>query len=635
MRLKNETAGEKSMAKRKRIRAVQTFFVAGMVILLACLFDYRYAMNDDVFIHAIISGRYSGTPDVHNIQIILLLNGVFVLLYRICSFVPWFGIFMVSAQFFSFYGIVMCLEKSLNGEAAAGVKGVERDTADSGAEGDGMPKKSAFPAWRFVLPVAGGLLLMGLMLQEMLMIQYTYTAALVLTSATLRLYCAREEGLSARRSFWRHFGILAQFLLAFCLRTEIFLFLLPFSALLTVIRYHKDNGFRMVGRELKCFGLFWGVLLFCVLGLYGADRIGYAGQDWGEYRKVFEYRTRLYDFLALPEYGENQEFYEEAGISRVQYELLKNYNFSLDERITGDTLKKVVEYADEKRISQYRGAEKLYMKMFTLPFREGLWTYSHRALFDPKVAGDDYPWNFVCAALYLVLLFLTCFTKKVRNIVYMLLLFSGRSALWMYLILGQRTPTRVTHSLFVIEIACLLTLVFEELKLLGKTGGPRRTGWLYAGISALFLCGAGAVMINGWGSVSCFYRETVEFNREWRELLDYCGSQEDCFFFLDVYSTVNYSEEIFGGGYDRTDNYDICGGWLAKSPLCTEKYEKFGFSSPREALIYRDNVFFVAQRECDLEWLTELYAEYGIRVEPEYREEVAGQFDIIKLRIVE
>lgn len=630
------------MTERKRFRVVQAVFVAGAVILLACLFDYRYAMNDDVFIHAIISGRYSGSPDAHNIQISFLLNGVFVLLYRICAFVPWFGIFMVSAQFLSLYGIVICLGKSLDRTAPIGAdieeQAAEPETAESDIaeqESGIKRRKSPFLSWRFLLSAAGSLLLLGLMLQEMLMIQYTYTAALVLTSATLRLYCAKEKRLSVKQSFRRYLGILAQFLLAFCLRTEIFLFLLPFSVLLTVIRYHKDNGFRIVGRELKHFGLFWGALLFCVLGLYGADRVGYAGQDWGEYQKVFEYRTRLYDFLALPEYERNQEFYEEAGITRVQYELLKNYNFSLDERITSDTLKKVVEYVDEKRISQYRGIEKLYMKMFTMPFREGLWSYSHRVLFDPKVAGDDYPWNFVCAALYSVLLLLTCFTKRVRNIVYMLLLFFGRSALWMYLILGQRTPARVTHSLFVIEIVCLLVLVFEELNLLEKTGGRRRAGWLYAGISVLFLCGAGAVMINGWGTFSRFYRETVEFNREWRELLDYCNRQEDCFFFLDVYSTVNYSEEIFGGEYDRADNYDICGGWLAKSPLCVGKYEKFGFSSPREALIYEDNVFFVAQRECDLEWLTELYAEYGIRVEPEYRTEVAGQFDIIKLRVAE
>lgn len=594
------------MTKRKYIRITEAAFLVGMWILLALFFDYWYAMNDDVLIHGILSGQYSGMPNAHNISSHILLNWVFVLLYRLCSFVPWFGVFVVSVQFCSLYGIIMCLERKMKLQTR----------------------------WHHAFFVIVNLLLMGLMLQELVVVQYTYTAALLMTSATIQLSCIEDEKLRRHRGFWPYFGILMQYLLVFCLRAEISLFLLPFSAVLLVIGYHKRNGLHVVGWELKRLGLFWGILLLCIAGLHGAEGLGYGSNGWADYRKIDQYRTQLYDFLTLPAYQENQDFYEEAGISEVQYELLKNYNFSLDESITSDTLQKVVDYANENRISQYTGLEKVYMQFFTLPLREGIWSYSHRILFDPEVAMGDYPWNFVCAALYLALLLLTCVTKRAWNLAYLLLLFTVRSTLWMYIILKQRTPERVTHSLFIIEIVCLLALIFEEMSFLHTERMQAKIKWLYAGMALVFFCGAGAVTINNGIRFSLSYGNRESLNAQWEELLEYCAQRKDCFYFMDVYSTVNYSEKIFAKTGNGMENYDICGGWLAKSPLCEEKYENFGFTTPGKALIENSNVYFIAEQGNDLDWLIGLYEEYGITTKLEYLEKVAGQFDIISLEVV-
>ena len=102
----------KEIEGRKRsILAAEAAVTAGMLILLACLFDYRYAMNDDVFVNAILSGQYSGTPDVHNVSIGIPLNGLFCLLYRIWGKVPWFGAAMVLCQFFSLCSILSSLDR--------------------------------------------------------------------------------------------------------------------------------------------------------------------------------------------------------------------------------------------------------------------------------------------------------------------------------------------------------------------------------------------------------------------------------------------------------------------------------------------------------------------------------------------
>lgn len=578
---------------------------AGVMLLLACLFDYRYATNDDMFINAILSGKYTGVPDLRNIRVGIPLNALFCLFYRVCPWIPWFGIGLISFQYASLWSILTGLCRKLGGKSPS----------------------------RVISCIAVHLLLVGIMINELVTVQYTYTAALLMASAALRLYDMEDP--FSRRGSLQFAGILLQYLAAFCLRTEIFLFLLPFLFLLILVHYYRNSGLRVNKGELKRWGLVCGALVCGVAAVSLVNRACYRDSRWQEYLRSDKYRVQMYDYLAFPAYDENRDFYEGAGISEVQYQILRNYNFALEEEIDSEMLKSIADYVNEGRTSGYQGLKRVYYQMFTLPLGEGIWSYTHRVLLDTETASEDYPWNIVCGALYFVLLFLTCFSKRVQNLVFLILLFSIRTGLWMYLILRQRMPVRVTHALFLMELACLLLLVLEELAYLEKAGGRKRPGWLYPGLAALLFTGAGIVAGSGLGSFIPEYRDTVAYNEEWEALLDYYGERKENFYFMDVYSIVNYTDRILDGEDSRPGNYDICGGWLAKSPLCREKYDKFGFSLPREALVGQDNVFFVAEQGCDLSWLTALYAEKGIPLQMEYRDTVAGRFDIIKLSVRE
>ncbi|MBD5551859.1 MAG: hypothetical protein HDQ96_11915 [Lachnospiraceae bacterium] len=589
--------------KKFLLKIVEATVVAGVIILFSCLFDYRYAMNDDVFVNAIISGKYSGKPDFHNVSVGTPLNALFCLLYRVSGNVPWFGMVMILCQFYSLYSIIMLLGKKM--------------------------EMGKICTWIYILVL--NILLAGIMVSELVIVQYTYTAALLMASATLGLYCL-DGDFPDKKKVVSFGGILLQYLFAYCLRTEIFLFLLPFSLLLTLIHYYRVSGFRINKNELKKWGVVWGSLICGSILLYVLNAGSYVTEEWKEYKLVDDYRTRLYDFLELPSYEENQEFYQSAEISKVQYELLKNYNFSLDDGITSKTLQNVVDYVNDKRVSEYQGIKKLYYGMFRLPLNEGIWSYCHRVLFDSKLAKEDYPWNIVCMGLYLVFLLLTCLSKRLQNFVYIILMFSMRSVLWMYIILKQRTPPRVTHSLFLIEMVCLLVLIFEEMSWLQKNKISGKYKTISVALSALFLFGACAVAVSSWQSFRGVYAETVTFNEKWEDMLAYCREREDNFYFMDVYSTVNYSETIFTGRYSELDNYDICGGWLAKSPLCAEKYGQFGIASIQTALIENDNVYFVAEEGSDLAWLYALYEEKGITLEPRCQDRVAEHFCVYQLQ---
>ena len=58
-------AVKKFLAGKKGVYAVEAVFILILMCVVPVLFDYHFAMNDDVLIDSIVSGRYSGTPDRH------------------------------------------------------------------------------------------------------------------------------------------------------------------------------------------------------------------------------------------------------------------------------------------------------------------------------------------------------------------------------------------------------------------------------------------------------------------------------------------------------------------------------------------------------------------------------------------
>lgn len=595
------------------IRVVEALVVTGLLLLIAFLYDYRFALNDDVFINDILSGRYSGHPDIHNISVLSPLNMLFVLLYRISTTVPWFGTAMILFQFLSIYQIVICLLRS-------------------------MPSTG-----RSLFAIILTILFSGIMWTELVIVQYTYTCALLMTSALMRLYCTGDF-LGRQGEGFRFLSIFLQLMTAFCLRTEIFLFFLPFLILLMMVQYFNDNGFHFVKRAVLKWCVIWVSILLGCTAMLIINSCSYSGEDYREYRRVDEYRTTLYDFLALPSYQENEAFYQEAGISKSQYDLLENYNFQLDSDITWETIQRIVDYVEESRLRQYSGFKRLYMKYITLPVGDGIWSYRHRLTLDPLFRGDESPWNYVCLALYLAVMVATVCSGRIRNLLYLAMLFAVRSGLWMFLILRQRTPVRVTHSLFLIEIVCLLLLFLETLQRLSGSEIRRKRLTAYFLMTTLFMGGCFVL----WANVtSCQkeYREIVERNGEWEQLTGYCADHEEAFYFMDVYSTVDYAEAIYTGTcgtqsnvmndrkhtYNGMKNYDLAGGWLSKSPLCIEKYGQYGFEDALQGLLEQDNVYWVMKKDRPIQWLIDFCLEKGYEVRPEVVDTIADTFAVYRI----
>ena len=128
-------------------------------------------------------------------------------------------------------------------------------------------------------------------------------------------------------------------------------------------------------------------------------------------------------------------------------------------------------------------------------------------------------------------------------------------------------------------------------------------------------------------------------------LYDYFNEHPDNFYFIDVFSSVSsgdlkekeegpFSEKMFQDVDNSFGNYDIMGGWAAKSPIFQEKMEMAGLTSIEESLLL-DNVYFVQVLSEGTEWINDYYREVGINVTVNRVDKVENIFGIYSISLDE
>lgn len=576
-------------------------------ILMGICFDFYFDLNDDIMMRDIMSGIYSGTPDGHNMQTLYPLGALIALCYRVSGSFPWYGVFLFLCQFGCFYavGIRLCA------------------LADS---------------FRGKLFCLLGLTLFqwGIWLTHMVNMQYTITCGMLVGTAAF-LFLTDRDILP-----------LFLFLLAFQLRSEMALLVLPFLGIAGAFCWWEDRPV-FTGKNLKKYG---GLLLLLFAGMalsLGADALAYGG-EWRSFRQFFDDRTTVYDFYR--EVVTEDDFdadLEELGASFGAQILLENYNFGLDERIDAQMLSDVAAYAKE-RVGGARDWGAI--------FKESLFLYRYRSSH-----GDDAPYNVLVflgyAANIILAVILWRRTMRSRNEesglrrrnlshagVWLFLTFLVRSALWMFILMRGRDPERITHSLYLAEFCLLAGMFLRQIMCckvvsvaetadadLRSAGSAVVPNLVYGAAAALFLLSA-ASLIKNVPAVQADQTMRQETNSDWEAIDAYCRTHPDTFYFEDVYSTVAFSGKLLECRDNTPANYDIVGGWMCKSPLYREKLAVFGVGDAADALTQGKADFIMSDEEIGLRgltWLTVPYAEKGLDVYVEEYDRIGENFGVYQV----
>lgn len=571
-----------------------------IMIFTAVRYDYYYDLNDDVLMKDILAGVYTGEPEGHNIQMLWLVSAFISLLYRIAGDLPWYGLFLCACHYTSL-GLV--IHRSLLF----------------------CEKLSS----KVLLLLTEGLVITGLFLPHLVSAQYTVTCTMLVGAATF-LFLTTDSKLPAKEFIKKNLLSVLLVFLAYLIRSEMCLLVLPLVCVAGVIKWGSEVQIFSKDNWAKYPAVIGGILLGILIG-QGSHMIAYGSMEWRTFTEYFDNRTELYDFQKIPEYAEHQAFYESIGLSESERMLLENYNFGLDEEIDEDILGQIAEYAAANRKQE---------KPFTLRMKEAFGNYVRRTIYGPSHNESDYPWNVAVLFSYLAV-FATAMLIKEKTALHRLIQvvwklgFLGivRSAIWLWLIMRERVPVRISHSMYLMELSILFAMLLLHVKVLreNEEKSPVRIalvpGIIYAFWGVMFIGHSVAL-------TDTDAEAKAQNNARYNKLYAYLEQEENAgnFYFIDVYSSVLYSEKMFKEVDNTINNYDIMGGWACKSPLYRKKLDAFGIGTMEEALISMDNVYYVQEAGADTLWLTEYYADAGKKIVPERINMPVEEFELYRVR---
>ncbi|MCI8936736.1 MAG: hypothetical protein HFI44_07775 [Lachnospiraceae bacterium] len=606
---------------RNKLKQKENWIIALAVTAVLCLlagfrFDFFYDLNDDVLMKDILAGVYTGTPEGHNIQMLWLVSAFISLFYRMAGSLPWYGIFLCTCHLGCFF---LILKRSL-----------------------------AFSRtfWgKLAVALTEALLFGALFLEHLVFAQYTVTCTFLAAAAAFLFYTTDIE-LAAKAFIKKNIPVAFLVFTAYLIRSEMLLLVLPIICVAGAAKWGSEAKIFTKEHAVKYLAVIGMILAGIALGQL-THMAAYSSQEWKSFTEFFNNRTELYDFQEIPSYEENRAFYESIGLTESEKVLFDNYNFGLDEEIDESMVGQIAQYAGENRKAEKPFLEKL---------PEKLKDYLYRFLSGRGKAGSDYPWNWMVLLGYgaaFVSAIPRKYTKEqiqqegrmtyVKNLLgvswKLLFLFAVRTALWMFILMRERAPERITHSLYLMEFCILAAFVFAQY---GGICYVRTRKLLGAVLAAGFAVLAIGILPGSIEAVSDRQVRREEVNGLYRALYDHLSSEEKegNFYLIDVYSSVSYggepySEKMFVDVDNSLDNYDIMGGWACKSPLQTKKFANFGIENMEQALREREDVYFVRMKSEDMQWLFDYYKGHGTPIQAELVETIADTFEIYAVSAAE
>lgn len=598
-----------------------TAFTLLLVLFLAVKYDFYYDLNDDTMIKDILSGAYTGIPSGYCIQMLYPLAWCIALLYRAIPTVAWYGLFLCLCQF----GVL------------------------------------ALIAWRLVHMMQStrtrvlallleGALALGLFQRELVFVQYSVTSAFCMAGAVF-LFSTTPVTEKASVFFRRNILPLCLVILSFMIRTEVCIMLLPFLLLVGISKWCSEQKFFTPVNVKKYLVL----IITAFLGMtvvYSLDLLAYKGSEWSGFRDFFDARTKIYDFYELPGYDDNRDFYESIGLSKETYALLENYNFALDDSIDTWSFEAIADY-QEQLAGKGNGLENTFGLISKNSISEAIWLYKNQLIHNISALKNHLTgqsggaagvsWTvavtsgmvFVGYILYLVFCILPT-SGKVRMLAVLKLLglMLIRSVLWLYLFMVDRALDRVTIPLLMLELVTIIAFLGSDSqqKKISRTV-------TYAGYGVCVLC-AVVLFVGNTQKASQEYDSRAVADAQWNTLMDYCRKNGNNYYVIDVYSSTSYqgvcySEKMFDNVDNSCKNFDICGGWAAKSPLAKQKLEGYHLKDIQSALMNGKGTvtksYFVANEDREPDWLVRYYEKLGIHMKAECMEQV-GIFRIYELK---
>lgn len=505
-------------------------------------------INDDWGMYSTLSGAYLGYPEAHVLFFLYPLSFLLSRLYLLCSFVPWYGLFMHLVQIVCLYTLY---DRSM-------LLWQRHNSTDS--------------FWKPALTISCVLIFI-VNLNVLTQAQYTTTAGLAAATALFCFATTRSDGRIS--SFL--LGNLPTFFFAwtaYSMRQNILYLMLPIAGMLWLAKWLHAyrNGSGQIA--VKLFG--FAGLLFAGMGiLYGINAAAYREPQWSDFRQINHYRERVGDFYTWPEYEECAEDLEELGVTEEEYQYRRNGAPHIGYGMSVEDWKQMHDIARE-----------CYLKRTTLTDRirnivtGGLLVFLYEDGMQPA--------NLLAGLLLILTLFLILLRRNHSALFVYLFYLAGRTVSWGYVLYEGRFPKRIIQPLITVDYAILfgILLAFNLIRL----EKPRRY-FLILPVVAAF-CIASVIITKR--NVDANYHAHQE---TWEQLKEYCHSHKDNLYIWTYNSGTleHYCESPFDMTLDTYNNFVYTNWGVVLNPNTMTKLKKHGIEDFGKSLASNDNVYFLLQ----------------------------------------
>lgn len=556
---------EKKNQKYKYLMLMLSAITVLVLVIVWQLFAPFQLDNDNIYLKTIASGEMTGVPEAHLNHMTILSGLILKLLYTVTgNGVPWFGILLCASIAVT---MVLMMYKTLS-------------------VSDRIWKKA-------VLFVVFLISFVSFFYQYFAMTQYTLTTGII-GAGSLFLFAATDYKKVGNKEFILNllpFVLLSAW--AAGMRQKAFFMLFPFfgivflGLLLDALK-SKDKTF--LKRTVIVFSLF----IATNIAVFLLDFAAYSKEEWKDYRQYNSDRESIVDYSGFPLYEENKSAYANLGISKSSYEALtKHYNLILDENINANSMEALSEISKNNKKD-----EKLSFVSKTVGVIKGIVNIN---LFEYQ----DRPINIPVYLLYLFVFALSLFLKRYKALRDLGFLIGARMVDWVYLVWIGRYPFRVTQIIYIAEALLLIAIILRyELwqNPVRKKNKEKKNIFEKAGFNFVFaimllmIAAAGIrfgipVMKNNYNTIKGSRAMSTCFV----ELEDYLSAHPDNFYFFDM-SHLYYTEDTLSFEKKPYENYVYMGSWMPNSPWYNNKMKAWGFETPTEGLLEKDNVYIIYQQ---------------------------------------
>ena len=507
-------------------------------------------INDDCGMYSTLSGAYLGYPDAHVLFFLYPLSWLLSKLYILCSFIPWYGLFMHGIQ-------VLCL-------FAVYLRSMQIWSRH----------KCPDAAWKPSLTILCILFLI-VDLNVLTEAQYTTTAGLA-AAAAIFCFTTTRTNVSPGVFLLNNIQTFLFAWISFSMRRNVFYLMLPVAGMLWLAKWINAyrNDYEKIALKLIGFALILAVGMGI---LYGIDAAAYADKEWSDFRRINHYRERVGDFYTWPEYEECADELSALGITEEEYAYRRSaapyigYGMSVEDWKQMHDIARECYYARTDLTDRIKNIVVGGISVFF--YEDGMQPANILVLF-------------LTIATFILILLHHNFSALFTFALY----FTGRLVSWVYVLYEGRFPKRIIQPLITLDYVVLFSILLA-FNLLRLEYSKR-----YVIILPVVILVSAASLIITKNNVDANYHAHQE---TWETLKEYCHSHPDNLYIWTYGSGTleNYCESPFDFTLDTYNNFIYTNWGVILNPNTRTKLARYGIMDFGQDVIDSGCTYFILREE--------------------------------------